>query len=230
MRRAFVAVALAVVLPLPGRADVTVKSGETLSEIADRHGVSLNRLMQANGIRDPGLLQVGQRLVIPGQGSAARRNSGGATVVVQPGETLSEIAERNGTTAERLMHLNGISNPALLEAGRTLLVSGRGGAGAPTRGEGAGSGGGSSYTVRSGETLGEIAERNGTTVERLMQLNGIGDADTLQAGRRLLVPRTGGGGGKPPAAAQPVSMWCSLERASRRSRMPTSCLSRNWQR
>ena len=76
MRRSLAALALAVVLPLPVflpaavRAGVVVKPGETLSEIADRNGISLKRLMQANGITNPNVVTAGQTLVIPGSGSA----------------------------------------------------------------------------------------------------------------------------------------------------------------
>ena len=45
MRRYLVALALAMVLPFPGLTDVVVKPGETLSEIAERNGVSLTQLM-----------------------------------------------------------------------------------------------------------------------------------------------------------------------------------------
>ena len=44
----------------------TVQSGETLYRIANRFGVSVGRLMSANGIADPKTLRVGQVLVIPG--------------------------------------------------------------------------------------------------------------------------------------------------------------------
>ena len=43
-------------------ASVTVRSGETLSDIAYRYGVSVGTLMRMNGIRNPDNLQVGQRL------------------------------------------------------------------------------------------------------------------------------------------------------------------------
>jgi LysM repeat protein len=47
MRRLFVALALAVVLPLPSlAAEITVKEGETLSDIAERHHVSVSSLMK----------------------------------------------------------------------------------------------------------------------------------------------------------------------------------------
>ena len=43
------------------------------------------------------------------------------------------------------------------------------------------------YTVRSGDTLGKIARKNGTTVRALCRLNGIKETTTLQIGRRLRV-------------------------------------------
>ena len=43
------------------------------------------------------------------------------------------------------------------------------------------------YKVRSGDTLGHIARRNGTTVRRLCQLNGIKETTILQIGRRLRI-------------------------------------------
>ena len=43
---------------------IQVKPGDTLSEIAARHGVSLDELQRWNGVEDPDLLQVGQRIVV----------------------------------------------------------------------------------------------------------------------------------------------------------------------
>ena len=203
MRRSLAALALAVVLPLPGLApsaalaDVVVKPGETLSEIADRHGVSLTRLMQANGISNPNLVVAGQKLVVPGaRSSAAAPSSGRSTgqVTVQPGETLSEIADRQGVSLTRLMQANGISNPNLVVAGQKLVVPGaRSSASAaaprplPT----------APYTVKSGETLSEIADRFGTSTDRLIQLNRIANPNLVVAGTRLAIP------GRPSAAAPP---------------------------
>ncbi|MCP9807306.1 LysM peptidoglycan-binding domain-containing protein [Cyanobium sp. T1B-Tous] len=205
MRRSLAALALAVVLPLPGLApsaalaDVVVKPGETLSEIADRQGVSLTRLMQANGISNPNLVVAGQRLVVPGaRSSAAAPGAGGSRgrVTVQPGETLSEIADREGVSLTRLMQANGISNANLVVAGQTLVVPGaRNSASAaaprplPT----------APYTVKSGETLSEIADRFGTSTDRLIQLNRIANPNLVVAGTRLAIP------GRPSAAAPPRS-------------------------
>lgn len=42
-----------------------VKKGDTLSEIANAHGVDMWDLANANGIRNPNYIQVGQTLTIP---------------------------------------------------------------------------------------------------------------------------------------------------------------------
>ncbi len=213
MRRALAALALAVVLPLPCFAQVVVKPGETLGEIAERYGVSVNRLMQANGIKDPTLVQIGQRLVIPGRstGGGSGRASG-SSVVVQSGDTIGEIAERYGVSAERLMQANGIKDPTLVQIGQRLVIPGRGGA-AQRNGTSGGSrvAAGGRYTVQSGETLGEIAERFNTSVNRLMQLNGISDPTQLQAGSRILVPGSVTSQAARPAAQAPRSAKTAKE-------------------
>ncbi|MBQ0015612.1 MAG: peptidoglycan DD-metalloendopeptidase family protein [Bacteroidales bacterium] len=50
-----------------------------------------------------------------------------------------------------------------------------------------GNGGKSYYRVRSGDTLGKIAQRNGTTISKLCKLNGIGRNSTLQIGQKLKI-------------------------------------------
>ena len=194
MRRSLAALALAVVLPLPGLApsaalaDVVVKPGETLSEIAERNGVSLSRLMQANGISNPNLVVAGQRLVLPGgRGAAAAASSGrsSGSVTVQAGDTLSDIADRQGVSLNRLMQANGITNANLVVAGQKLVVPGaRSTASAaasrplPT----------APYTVKTGETLSGIADRFGTSTDRLIQLNRINNPNLVVAGTRLAIP------------------------------------------
>ena len=202
MRRSLAALALAVVLPFPGLApaaalaNVVVKPGETLSEIADRHGVSLTRLMQANGITNPNLVVAGQSLRLPGSSAAGAGSSGGGSVTVQPGDTLSDIADRQGISLNQLMQANGITNPDMVVAGQKLVLPGSRRATAaaaprelPT----------APYTVKSGETISEIADRFGTSTERLIQLNGISNPNLVVAGTRLAIP------GRPSSSAAPRS-------------------------
>ena len=110
-----------------------VQRGETLSQIARVYGVSMTALAQANGIRNPNFIYVGQRLAIPGASGGNAGSSGGATAsggvhVVRPGENLSTIAARYGTTIAALAQANGIANPNHIYVGQRLtIVSGAGG-------------------------------------------------------------------------------------------------------
>ena len=110
------------------------------------------------------------------------------TYVIQPGDTLSGIAQRYGTTggiAQRygttvsaLSSLNGISNPDLIYAGNTIRVPENGGSG---------SSGAQYYTIQPGDTLSGIAAKFGTTVSALSALNGISDPDLIYAGNTIRV-------------------------------------------
>ena len=110
-----------------------VRSGETLNSIAAQHGVSASALARANGISNPNLIRVGQRLVIPSGGKAtagAAPKPTAKTYVVRQGDTLNAIARRLGVSASALAAANGISNPNRIVAGMVLRVPGAGGAGA----------------------------------------------------------------------------------------------------
>lgn len=127
-----------------GRLTVTLRRGETLSMIADRYDVSVDDIMKWNRLSST-TVRRGTRLKIR-TGSAAefepsRRDSMmiaripapsisrssrahmrvRATVVVQPGDTLGEIAQRHGTTVTKLKRVNGLST-SRIRAGQQLKI------------------------------------------------------------------------------------------------------------
>ena len=66
-RTALAALLLTAWFPLSATAaSVTVRSGETLSDISYRFGVSVGTLMRMNGIRNPDLVEAGRPLQVPG--------------------------------------------------------------------------------------------------------------------------------------------------------------------
>lgn len=201
MRRSFVALALALVLPLPALAgDVTVKPGETLSEIADRYGISIKKLMALNGISKADHVEVGQKLKVPGSGRSGGGSGAVATgrVTVREGDTLSEIADRQGMSLGQLLALNGISKADHVEVGQTLKVTGRVATASPSSGSAAPYRKGASvHVVRSGESLSEIAEGYGVSMSRLVAINAIPDPDHVEVGSQLKLK------GEPPAAPRP---------------------------
>ena len=123
-----------------------------------------------------------------GGGSGAASSSGWYRV--RSGDTLEKIARRNGTTVKRLCQLNGIKANSTLRVGQKLKVSGSAAKAAPANNTGsakASQGGGATYTVRKGDTLYSIAKRNGTTVKKICQLNGISENSKIRAGQKLRV-------------------------------------------
>ncbi|MCU0454588.1 MAG: LysM peptidoglycan-binding domain-containing protein [Bacteroidetes bacterium] len=95
-----------------------VRRGETLFEIARRHGVDVATLKQANGLRSDALA-VGQTLRIP----AAQGSNGSRTHLVRQGETLWSIAKRYGVSVEEIERSNPRSEG--LRAGDEIVVPGR---------------------------------------------------------------------------------------------------------
>ena len=107
-----------------GRSDpgYIVRAGDTLSGIAQSRGVSLAALIRANPqITNPDLIRPGQHVTIPSGGDSA---GGGGSYTVQPGDTLSGIANRHGTSYQAIAQANGIANPNLIRPGQTLTIPG----------------------------------------------------------------------------------------------------------
>jgi LysM repeat protein len=206
MRRRLAALAIALVLPLPGlAAEVTVQPGETLSQIADRLGISTARLMKLNGITNPDHVESGSKLTVPNSVSTSGRakGSGNASsttttkVTVKDGETLSEIADRHGMSVNELMRLNNLSKADHVETGSTLRVKG-GAVGSSRSAEGPSSyrKGASEHVVQPGENLSNIAEGYGVPMGRLVAINGLQDPDHVEVGMRLRLK------GNPPTSAE----------------------------
>jgi putative chitinase len=94
-----------------------VQWGENLTRIAMRYGTTVWAIAQANGIWNINYIRTGQVLLIPVPGP----DPGPWHVyTVQPGDTLSGIAWRFGTTVWAIAQLNGIWNPHLIYVGQTL--------------------------------------------------------------------------------------------------------------
>ncbi len=113
--------------PHPQSPDVihVVQPGETLFAIAQRYGTTVEVLVAANDIENPGLINPGQRLVVPLPSptpTATPLPIGSRIHVVKPGETLFSIAQRYGVTVAVLSQANGIMDPVILGVGQQLII------------------------------------------------------------------------------------------------------------
>jgi LysM repeat protein len=115
------------------------------------------------------------------------------THVVQRGDTLYSIARRYSTSVQAIMSANGLSNRNFIWVGQRLTIPGSGGGGSSSGGGTSSSGG--VYIVRRGDTLYAIARRHGTSVQAIMNANGLRNGNLIWVGQRLTIPGSSGGGG-----------------------------------
>ena len=121
----------------------TVKLGDTLEKVARAYGTTAAAISSANGITNPDLIWVGQKLLIPGAkqpGAPASKPiakpqtqkapASQQVYVVQAGETLSQIAQRYGTTVAAIVAANGLPSANTIGVGQRLIIS-KGGGSAP---------------------------------------------------------------------------------------------------
>ncbi|MEW6754801.1 MAG: LysM peptidoglycan-binding domain-containing protein [Candidatus Latescibacterota bacterium] len=100
-----------------------VGRGETLSSIAQRHGVPGARLAELNDLPSS-VIRVGQRLRVPPPTAVALPGEATGDLViheVHPGDTLAEVARRYGASPDEVRHLNGLPSESI-RAGQRLHV------------------------------------------------------------------------------------------------------------
>jgi LysM repeat protein len=169
----------------------TVQPGETLSQIARQHRVTEAELLALNNLDEPDTIIVGQQLIVPIPPTFAPEVLDDHRV--QPGETLSEIAEQYGITLEQLMAVNDITDPDSVYIGQFLDVAtplpASEATATPTPSATATATSSTefpaTYTVTAGDTLSAIARRFDLDIDALRALNGIGDADSILVGQTL---------------------------------------------
>ena len=116
------------VLRIPGQSsapagpnEYIVVAGDTLFSIARRFGTTVEALQGANGIANPALIRVGQRLTIPQSGSQPSTSTPG-TYVVRAGDTLYGIATALGKNVQDIIAANHLAEPYVIVPGQVLTI------------------------------------------------------------------------------------------------------------
>ena len=213
-------------LAAPASAEVahTVAPGESLWSIAAANNLTTRTVAAYNGLAETSTVVAGQTVRVPTttegyaalqqagmvaapatpttSAPAAAPSSGGYTV--QAGDTLTAIAAARGTTVSALAAANGLDPAGLLVAGRSLTIPG----GAPAPGaassassSGTGPGPLGGYTVRPGDSLGQLAASSGVPAASIAAMNGLDPDGVLLVGTVLKLPT---GAPAPPRSSQPA--------------------------
>ncbi len=111
----------------------------------------------------------------------------GEDYVVEPGDTLSEIASQHGSSISAIVAANGIDDPDFVRVGSVLVIPGADGTSSVT------------HVVSAGDTLASIAVKYGTSIPGLVAANEIPNPDFISIGQTLRVTGVSSGGGGAPS-------------------------------
>ena len=154
-----------------------VKSGDSLYSIAQRYGVSVNDLIEANNLSTTNL-KIGDQLLIPKQ-----KESNYITYKVKQGDSLYQIAQKYGITVNEIKNTNNLTSN-LLQIGETLLIPTKKAESTPLEPSTTDQ---TIYTVKSGDNLYDIARIYNVTVGELKKANNL-NTNNLTIGQKLIIP------------------------------------------
>ena len=146
-----------------GSESYRVQRGDSFYLIARKFGISVRALMNANPAIAAGRLLVGDILCVPvGEGRSCPVGSSAYTV--QQGQSVVDVMLSSNVSLRALREYNEDIRLTALRPGDVLCVP-------PSGDRGLCENGGPVYRLQEGDTLDEIAERNGTNVEQILRLN-----------------------------------------------------------
>jgi spore germination protein len=153
-----------------------VKKGENLYRIARKHGSTVASIVNANNIKNPSKIYVGEKLVIPCPGKPPAK--GKRIHVVKRGDTLYSISRYYGVPMKAIKQANRIVNPNKIYVGQRLVIPKK----KPPKPAGFW------YTVKRGDTLSAIAWRFGVPIWSIVAANNLHNPNYIYTGQKLWIP------------------------------------------
>jgi len=157
-----------------------IREGDSFYNIAQRYGIPLNLLLEANPEANPYDLKVGQEICIPNVPPGCPF---GTLVTIQEGTRLSDILISYNLSLNELREANPNFNPEVIVPGTELCIPAETFAECPpeiTR----------EYVIQPGDSLSSVATANNVSPSRLLIANPhLRPANFLIAGTRVCIPR-----------------------------------------
>ena len=204
-----------VVLAQSGTTTYIIRSGDSLRQIAEDHGTTIEEILALNpSIGNANQIYVGATILLPGEEEVEEEADPGTATAVCPntyttvaGDTFASIAAEHNVEASTLALVNNKSVVSWLAAGTELCIPG-GTGGTPTTSTPittpstaprqptatqpavpqAGQGEGRWYTIQRGDFLARIARSVGCGTSFLAQVNNIANPSLVYTGQRIWLP------------------------------------------
>ena len=176
-----VTAAIPTVAPASRPTTYRVKSGDTVTHIAKRFGLSVASIARLNNLGPKSLIRVGQVLKLSG---TAAPNTAVESYRVKPGDTLSAIAGRHGLSLAELTAINRINSSTLIYPGQVLRVAKVLPASQPPLNAP------DSYQVVAGDSLESVAKKFSLSLSALREYNGLTRSSIIYVGQILSLKPT----------------------------------------
>jgi LysM repeat protein len=187
-----------------------VKSGDSVWGISNAHGITMDQLIQWNNIKN-NFVYPGQKLVVSngsstgntgsntntstGTGNTGGSTASGATYTVKAGDSVWSVSNKHGISMNQLIQWNNIKNNFIYPGQKLVVKSGgsnntstntttNNSNAANTNNSNASSTG--TYTVKAGESVWSVANKNGITMDQLIQWNNIKN-NFIYPGQKLVI-------------------------------------------
>jgi LysM repeat protein len=194
-----------------------VRSGDTVSGIAGKYGLSTASVLALNGLSWKSLIFPGQVLKLtkttttttapastptaPAQTTATTTASTGTTkYTIKAGDTVTTIAKKFGVTVTAVLAANDLKVTSIIYTGRTLIIPSPSSsstatppatqpASTPTApAQTTTTTGTTKYTIKAGDTVTAIAKKFGVTVAALLAANNLETSSIIYTGHTLIIP------------------------------------------
>ena len=167
-----------------------VRSGDTLSQVAENFGMSVKRLMALNGLTNKNHLVKGQKLRVRGK-PVTKTPDNPQNYRVKKGDTLSEIATNFNISQRTLMALNGLTNRNKIVPGQILRLTGESQTDTVAKASSPAEPkiDVENYKVKKGDSLISIANAYGISLKELLAINDVRKKNVLRIGYQLKVPK-----------------------------------------
>lgn len=170
-----------------------VRKGESVGSIARKYGVSEYAIREANNLSSRSKIYAGKVIIVPAADDRAYSSSKSEknknyeseddVYIVRSGDTVSDIARAFGTTAAEIRRLNNLGKKSQIFVGQEIRVRASGKSGkSDKRLDGSGA-----YTVRSGDTIWDIARHLGISPDALRSANDLDKNAQIFPGQKLVI-------------------------------------------